>query len=88
MAGRRELRPFVFCALSPPHAKKMLYFKFGQDRLAETNALKGFELGQGVIRSSARGFLVAQQVIEPRCERNVLPKVCHWPGQTRAGQPV
>ena len=43
---RSSLRPFVFCLSS---GQSILYFEFGQDRLAEAHALKVFELGQGAI---------------------------------------
>ena len=37
----------------------MLYFEFGQDRLAEAHALKTFELGQRPIKVSFDACLVA-----------------------------
>ena len=52
----------------------MLHFEFGQDRLAEAHALKSFELGQGAIEVAFEARFVAEQMIELRCERNMLPK--------------
>jgi len=52
----------------------MLYFKFGQDRLAETNALKAFELGQRAIEIPFEARFVTEQVMELWSDRNVLPK--------------
>jgi hypothetical protein len=34
----------------------MLYFEFGQDRLAEAHPLKAFKLGQGAIKTPAFRF--------------------------------
>ena len=41
----------------------MLYFEFGQDRLAEAHALKTFELGQRPIKVSFDACLVAARKI-------------------------
>jgi hypothetical protein len=52
----------------------MMHFEFGQDRLAQPQPLKAFKLGQGSIETSLEACFVAEQVVELRCERNVLPK--------------
>ena len=52
----------------------MLYFEFGQDRLAEAHALNAFELSQGAIEVALEARFVTEQVIELRSETNVLPK--------------
>ena len=50
----------------------MLHFEFRRDRLAEPHALKAFELGQRTIEVPFQARFVAEQMIELRCERNVL----------------
>src|SRR6516162_497103 len=52
----------------------MLYFEFGQDRLAEAHALNAFELSQGAIEVALEARFVTEQVIELRSETNVLAK--------------
>ena len=52
----------------------MVHIHFGQDRLAQPDQLKAFELAQDAIEGPLQPRFVAQQVIELRRERNVLPK--------------
>lgn len=55
----------------------MLHFEFGQDWLAEPHPLKAFELAKCSIEVAFKAGLVAKQVMELRCKRNVLPKRFH-----------
>ena len=52
----------------------MVHFEFGRYALAQAHPLKAFELDQRQIKASFEACLAAEQVIEMRCERNVLPK--------------
>jgi len=50
----------------------MVHFEFGRDRLTQPHPLNAFELAQGAIKVPLEACFVTQQVIELRCERNVL----------------
>ena len=50
----------------------MLHFEFGQDQLAQPQPLNAFELSP--IEVTFKACSVAEQVIELRRKRNVLPK--------------
>jgi len=52
----------------------MVHFEFRQDRLTEPHPLNAFELAQRAIKAPFEARFVAEQMIELRCERNVLPK--------------
>src|SRR5215469_13212723 len=73
--GARHSAPIrPLCCVSSS-CQRMLYFKFGQDGLVRAQALNDdtFELARGAIEVAFEALLVADQLIELRCERNVPP---------------
>lgn len=49
-------------------------FEFGQDRLAEPRPLNPFELAQSAIKVLLEARIIAEQGVELRGERKLLPK--------------